>query len=59
VVGTSVSLLGLGRRPTVAGTNDAVPVEGVLAASVGMQGSTDALPTVVQDALYVPSSDEI
>ena len=36
----------------MARSNDALSVEGVLAASGGTQGLKDALSTVVQDALH-------
>ncbi len=41
----------LERGSTMARTNDALSVEGLLTASGGMQGLKDVLSTVVQDAL--------
>jgi hypothetical protein len=51
IVGTSASFRELEKRPTMARTSDALSVEDVLSASVGMQGLKAVLSTVVQDAL--------
>ena len=47
----SISCKNSPRTPTIPRANDALTVEDVLAASGGMQGLKDVLPTVVQDAL--------